>query len=592
MWPALPIRSAGSDFCHGRESISLTRGHARASATSPAFLPKLKELAQVAEGDFRLHWHGAIRPSRVYGVHGHKIDALFIGLDDPRITHTITLPLGTFPHLAVGTIWKDGVFDGHDVLDTKTVEISVPGRDQPRWRPCRLSDVLPEKFYPTHNLATPAGCFLLTTAAGEELIVPYAEILRAWYFFDSQVIPAVLGGAITLPYVLPLKYLPWVPELSGEGDNGSVRIVHKNRLSISSAQCLARLIFDDVARKRTVSISKQIRSRLQDPSIPLPLILPPFYGPASWDVRCYPVENTQSQAPRFMVQQLLGSNDKLPYNRLERLPLNDLRPGSTMADDLQEILRNTTRNIFEDSNDIELTGLGPDNSLQAVSVIGLSFGNSALKVHTVIPAKDEQTHTGKWIKDEDAIIKDASVDPTADPAPGTPSSSQETGSGTDEVELVHTIDIAEIFGEIVCAVASHPSLRGMNWRGDFPFDRRKVVIKHPTEDTARSFIIARVSNGLRNLYLMDAEPINNEKTGRLIAFEIKSGDTLSLSQLNRWLSSFPSRPGCRWTNTESMRMQLAFERMNHQKNNGGAEDHTRSLFRDRVVNRLLGMILD
>ncbi len=531
----------------------------------------------------------------MHGVHGHKIDALFVGLDDPGVTHTITLPLGTFPHLAVGTIWKGGVFDGHDVLETKKVEISVPGRDQPRWRPSRLSDILPEALYPIHDLATPAGCFLLPTAAGEELIVPYAEILRAWYFFDSQVIPAVIGGAITLPYVLPLKYLPWVPELSGEGDDGSVRIVHKNRLSISSAQCLARLIFDDVARQRTVTISQKIKLGLRDPSAPLPLILPPFYGPASWDVRCYQVENTQSRTPRFMVQQLLGSDDKLPYNRLERLPLNDLRPGSTIADDLQEILRNTTRNIFEDSNDIELTGLGPDDSLQGVPLIGLTFGNSALRVPTVIPAKDEQTHTGKWIKDDDANIKDASVDPTASPAPGTPGTpgaSQEATSGTDEVELVHTIDIAEMFGEIVCAVASHPSLRGMNWRGDFPFERRKVVIKHPTEDTARSFIIARVSNGLRNLYLMDAEPINNEKTGRLIAFEIKSGDTLSLGQLNRWLSSFPSRPGCRWTNTESLRMQLAFERMNHQKNNGGAEDHTRTLFRDRVVNRLLGMILD
>lgn len=133
-----------------------------------------------------------VRLDRAIGIrNGHKAQALFTSSDDPSIAHVVTLPLGTFPHLALGTIWSDGVFDGHDVLDTKTVRISVLRQSEKAWIECRLSDVVPEAIYPTHGLGTPADCFLILADSGEELIVPYAEILRAWYFFDSAVIPAV-----------------------------------------------------------------------------------------------------------------------------------------------------------------------------------------------------------------------------------------------------------------------------------------------------------------------------------------------------------------------------------------------------------------
>lgn len=544
----------------------------------------------MGKGDYRLQWHGAIRPSIRYPYHGHKVQARFTSLDDPSVARVVTLPLGTFPHLALGTIWSDGVFDGHDVPDTKTVRITVPRQGEAAWRECRLSDVVPEAIYPTHGLGSPADCFLIPTDSGEELIVPYAEILRAWYFFDSAVIPAVISGAITRPPVMPHKFLPWVPELSAKLGNRTVRIVHKNRLSVSSAKCLARLLFDDVARARTVAISQRIRVRIKDPAVHLPAALPPFYGSAVWSVRCYQVENVQGAAKRYMVQQLLSSDDAVPYDRLERLPLIDLRPGSTRADELEPIIRKITRNIFDDDGVTELSGNGPDDSLDEITLVGLGFRNSALQVPTVMPEKGEQTHTGKPIDGGDVHVNDGSVDPTADPDPGKPSTTVDQEQKAAEEVEVHKVDIAAAFQKIVETVAAHPRLAGQRWIGDFPFDTTKVKIRNEEQEKERSFVIARVTNELRNIYLMDAEPYGGEKLGRLIAFEVKSGIPLAEAHLQEWLGSFPSKPGCRWTNSESIKMQLNFTRMNHQPPGEGSEEKTFDNFTARVVERLLEII--
>lgn len=568
----------------------MSQGSGRLKVRSAASLPKLKELAQLGKGDYRLHWHGAIRPSDRYPYRGHKAQALFTSLDHPSIAHVVTLPLGTFPHLALGTIWSDGVFNGHDVLDTKTFRISVPRKSEKAWRDCRLSDVVPEAIYPTHGLGSPAGCFLVPTDSGEELIVPYAEILRAWYFFDSAVMPAIISGAITLPRAIPHKFLPWVPELSARRGSGTVRIVHKNRLSVSSAKCLARLLFDDVARARTVAISQRIRARIKDPAVHLPDALPPFYGPAAWSVRCYQVENVEGSAKRYMVQQLLSSDDPVPYDRLERLPLVDLRPGSKRADELEPIIRKITRNIFEDDGVTELSGSGPDDSLDEVTLVGLGFRNSALQVPTVMPEKGEQTHTGKPVDGGDVHVSGGSVDPTADPEPGKPPTTVDQEQKAAEEQEVHEVDIAAAFQTIVKTVAAHPALAGQGWRGDFPFDDAKVRIRNEEQEKDRSFVIARVTNDLRFIYLMDAEPYGGEKLGRLVAFEVKSGIPLSESHLQEWLGSFPTKPGCRWTNSASGRMGLNFKRMNHQPPGEGSEEKTFENFTARVVERILEII--
>lgn len=568
----------------------LSRVSSRSKVRSAASLPKLKELAQLGKGDYRLHWHGAFRPSIRYPYHGHKAEALFTSLDDPSVARVVTLPLGTFPHLALGTVWSDGVYDGHDVLDTKTVRIAVPRQKETAWRDCRLSDVMPEAIYPSHGLANPAGCFLIPTDGGEELIVPYAEILRAWYFFDSAVIPAIISGAITRPSVMPHKFLPWVPELSARVGSGAVRIVHKNRLSVSSAKCLARLLFDDVARRRTVDISQSIRVRIKDPAVHLPAALPPFYGPAVWIVRCYQVENVEGTAKRYMVQQLLSSDDPVPYDRLERLSLADLRPGSKRADELEPIIRRITRNIFEDDGVTELSGNGPDDSLDKITLAGLGFRNSALQVPTVLPEKGEQTHTGVPIDGGDARVNDGSVDPTAESTPGTPPTTVDQEPKAAEAPEIHNVDIAAAFKKIVETVAAHPDLAHQGWRGDFPFEKPKVKVRNEEQEKDRSFVIARVTNDLRNIYLMDAEPHSGEKLGRLIAFEVKSGVPLSESHLQEWLGSFPSKPGCRWTNSASGSMQLNFIRMNHQPPAEGSEAKTFENFTARVVERILEII--
>ncbi|WP_269792373.1 hypothetical protein [Stenotrophomonas sp. Iso1] len=571
----------------------MAKALARTSATSSIKAPKLMELAAIGPGEYRLSWHGAISSGRLEFPLNFQIEVQFANTADPKNVHNLTLPLGVFPHLAVGTLWTDGIYSGHQSHEVAPFEVTVQSGKKLRWIPYRLSDLVPDYLSSEHGLAGSAYCFLVRTTEGDELVVPVAEILRAWYFFDSNVIPAVMAGAITNPHVLSHRHLPWIFQASCLLPGGGARIVHKNRLTASSAKCLARLLFDDVARTRTKEISHAIRGQLGTTSlaIPLPAVMPPFYGPAKWMVRCQQVSSLGSAHPRFLVHQLLASDDNVPYEPLQRCTETDLRTGETISEELKTIYQKVTENIFNDDS-IELYGGGIDETLNSVQVSGLAFGNSALKVRTVIPPKDIQTHKGAWIDDGNVRVDQAGVDPTAPDQAGVPPASQ-TNTADDEViapeKIVHEIEIGPLFAEVLAQVCAHPELRGQGWQDDFPFGQCTININHFKSDTPRGFIIGRLTNGIRSIYLLDAETFRSEAF-RLVAFEMKNGATLSEYRLRTWLGGFPSSPGCRWSNSESDSMGIAFERMNHQGPSDTPE-RTRELFKFRLVNRLLDMIM-
>lgn len=570
----------------------MAEGSTRASATTPTFKPRLSELANTGPGRYRLHWHGGISAGKLQFPLNYKIDAQFVSLDDPAKVETLTLSLGTFPHLALGTIWENGVFEGHVDHEIRFVEVDFSTDAGSRLRAQRLDELLPSGSYPLHGLANPGWCRLIPTTDGSELIVPSAEILRAWYFFDSNVIPAVIGGAIKNPSVLSHRHLPWIPELTCELLPSGARIVHKNRLSIPSAQCLARLLFDSTARDTAAYISQWIRGKQSKPSIPLPPALPPFSGRANWTVRCQRIASADGEKPRYLILQLLSSDDALPYDRLERLNQTDLRAGTKIAEDLKKIYRNFTRNIFDDHDAISLWGEGIDDSLQGVSIIGLAFDNSATRVKTFVPAKEEQTHKGVWVEDDPVDVSKAGVDPTAEHEEGVPPGSQTNSARSDDEEdkREHDLEIAPFFEEVIKAVASHDELIDEEWAGDFPFDTRQVQITHPVKALTRSFIVARLSNGRRHIYLLDAEPFNSESF-RVIAAETKNGAEISKLDLTQWLGTFPHRPGCPWTCAESQRIGLAIERMKHQQHRKGmTAEQTKEKFKIRLVKKLLEII--
>lgn len=86
---------------------------ARASAKVATFKPRLSELRAIGRGRYRLHWHGGISPGKLQFPLNYKVDVQFVGVDDPTHVKTVTVTLGAFPHLAIGTVWRDGIYDGH-----------------------------------------------------------------------------------------------------------------------------------------------------------------------------------------------------------------------------------------------------------------------------------------------------------------------------------------------------------------------------------------------------------------------------------------------------------------------------------------------
>ena len=510
-------------------------------------------------------------------------------MDNPREAKTVALPLGAFPHLAPGSIWVDGVFEGVASHQLLTVQVEFPETLPNDMRAKSLHDLAPD--YPLHDLPHPSWCRLVTTSDGIELVVPSSELIRAWYFFDSLVIPAVIAGAITNPRVLSHRHLPWIPELSYAGPDGTARIVHKNRLSIPSAQCLSRLLFDSKASEGAKFISKWMRTRLEQSSIPLPPALPPIRGSATWDVRCVPTYSPNSGRPRYLVTQLLGSDESLPYDRLERLNQTDLRPGTSIRDELEPIIRSIRRNIFEDPCVLDIYGDGVDDSLLGVEFVSLAFANSAVKVKTFVPAKGEQTHRGIWTEDGTAEVDKASVDPTAEHEDAVPPSSQSNVPSYEKpLTQEHEIKIAPLFEDVLNEICQHPALSSENWTTCFPFGARTVKIHNSSRNSSRSFVVASISNGLRHIYLLDAEP-NKSESFRVVAVERRFGGAVPEFRLRQWLANFPYRPGCPWQCEESTRLRLIFKYMKHpglRSTPENMEAKFRELIRKRVLELVLG----
>lgn len=504
---------------------------------STAHKPTLTALA-AHKGTWHLRWLGSItaleHPLR------YTVDAQFASARQPSRTMVLPIPLGAFPHLALSSVWVDGRLEGVADHAQRTVHFEF-GEQGESIRAQSLFDLASRKSYSIFGLKLPAWCRLLTAVDGTQWVLPHSEVLRAWYFFDSQVIPAVVAGAIVNPALLSPRHLPWVPELT-YWQGSTPQITHKNRLCIPSAQCLARLLFDPLAKGGANRVAHWIRKGLTKEAITLPPAPLPFAGSVRWTVRYLPITAPDTDQPRYLITQLLESNDTVAYPALQRLTETDLRPGQTLAEDLQTRIRDITRNVFDDAEAAVLTDEGLDEGLLGANLSALAFANSAVNVPTLVPTKDVQTERVIWKEVAQAQVSQVSVDPTADHQDDVPMATHANAPAPERVlQVVHELDIMAVFTLALTAVCQHPDLAGQGWRWDLPFGGRFTTAYHGGRKRGH-FRLARLLNEERHLYLIEHE----REGGRgypVAAVELQSRNPITPAFLQQWLRPFPYQGG-------------------------------------------------
>lgn len=525
----------------------------------------------------------------------YLVDAQFVeaGSRSPSVI-TVSLPLGCLPYLTATTLWKDGALAGFHSNESGEFHVDMESFDPKHHRARTPYDLLPPWIYPLHRMSGPSWCRVYPTRQGIELIVPNWEIIRNWYLFDSRIIPSVLAGAITRPDTVSARYVPWQPEDTRLLPPDGAQIVHADRLSRDVALCLARLILDPAGREGAEYLHQSIKGNSQRPLIQLPPVKPPFRCLSRWDVDYMPIPAHGSEPERLLVTCLRGTQESLPYKWIQVSSSTDFRQGPHSNSELPRVHRNTTRIILPEEDALDLYGDGHDGSLESAPAIGLFFGNSALNVEIKPPPdKTEQHYRGGHDNKSPVPIQGASVDDTALTQPGVaPLASSNVARADDHQRTrAHVLEIAPLFAEVMAEVAAHPEI-GADWKGDFPFGTGTVRMHNSKRGTKRGFVVARLTNELRHIYLLDAETLTESESFRLILTERRHGGTLSEQHVQQWLGAFPHRPGCPWECETSLRLGLALERVKHQPHLlNQAPERTRAQFKSRLTEKVLSLIL-
>jgi len=221
-------------------------------------------------------------------------------------------------------------------IASRTFSVMQP--NQPIWHePSRQPDPSRLHFGDSYPLFidNPASPVLeVPTAAGETLLVPASEILRAHYFSVHRAIPSILARLPALGGLSSPALEAWHPEGTFWIDEATGHAqIHRNRfISDYQATCLAQLLFSREGLAGLDSIghwAQQIQVGAMaagDVSrrIPLPRVLLP-YPRAKWRAVVRPLRPEPSGSPRYLVLQIQEIRVREPFETLTILADDDPR---------------------------------------------------------------------------------------------------------------------------------------------------------------------------------------------------------------------------------------------------------------------------
>ena len=572
------------------------RGRGRSIKVSQTARPRLAPLAKLGKERFRLVWLGEIhRPVGATSPTGHAIIARFVN-ESQQIN--VSLPLPTLPLLALGSVWKEGLFIGYWPSKTATVTVDMSALTDAQRVAYDPYEIVARSAYPL-SMGRRSSCRLLPTVDGGEIIVPFSELLRTSYFFDARIIePLLAGGFANSPLASSLR-LPWLPEGTRRLSDDEVMLTHRQGVGEAVARRLSRLLFDNVAQQSIARLSVAYRQQSHHSAFLLPFVEPAFEARAQWHVRYVDIPSYGKHPARRLVLTILGQEQELPYKRLILFPDIDSRQGSNSDDpNLKPVAPRTSSVVIPDDGSLALYGGAAEPGLDSVPVAGLAFHDNVLEVPVVRPPKTWQAYRSEGgPRDPSVSVSGVGIDPTAQSTPGLAGqrdAEPEPGSivGGPAPTPIALVDVRPVFDDLIKLL--EPRLPG--WRVEYfetPNAAPGVIrVQHFRSKVFRPFLILHIYHELRHVYVLKAGPLADHERYRLLICEQLSGAAMPRPALGQWLSRFPYHEGNQWIDSSSRhRLLLRHDALVHQRRESGKDPAAiHRAFVDRIAERVTGFV--
>lgn len=507
-------------------------------------------------GRVRLNWIGAIWPSgRSDG--GYEIEVQLVPLTGvERAPVYIRTALGALPFLVAGSEWESGRFvcwAPHDV-DTVDVNVGHFGSEARAVSPFKLLD--PSDYF-LHRMPSPCYGRVLRVTSGPDLVVPTWEILRSWYLFHPRVVSAFVGGGLRFPDSVAASLLPWRPERTRWPAGGIPRLVRRKFVADNVAMRLARFLFDPVAAECAYYIYRSLHGGSPTrggQSWHVPPVLPPYEGVGRWKIWYRDLASTKERPARRLVLRICAADIPLPYEDIEIISEADNSQGPNRDDPNLPLTWTGAQplNMLADDGTVELVSDGADSALAGMDLDRFDFLDNAVHgVRMHRPTKLLQTHRHGGGAADLVTVTKVSVDPTAVSQAG------QAAQGSDGIELtadpvrlpstVSVITMQHVFKAVIDAVNGPGSRLPNGWIASFYIEGGTCFsVRNPKRDERRRFLAARISDGNRHLYMIEAERLRSSDKFSILICEERHGLALSDSMLSRWLRGFPFNHGSHW----------------------------------------------
>lgn len=523
------------------------------------YRPHLEKLG----GLWRLLWIGGLRPAPENPTGYHvQLHFAWAGSGE-KAPITRWTSFGTLPLLRLQSLWEHGTLREHAPWDLRRFQVEGHGRvGVAPWTPGDpASDLLSREDYRFQKLRDLAPCGVFNAADGEQLIVPAWEVLRAWYLFDPNVMPAVLAGGIRHVGSLSRAVQPWLEGTAYLAD-GTPQYVRPRWMSDHQAARMARLVFDDRAHDQAYDIHRQlmvaknssIRAADGLPMLPMPAILPPYTGFAEWTVDCRQISPAPNGARRWLVMSLEGAKVPASFSRLQLVRGADARTGANRDElEVSSYVRHGKAPIDPGSDPaVRLLGAAPDPKVAPVPLAGFGFDDGMFET-LVLDVKDkpEQAARSLQVASDPVVIAGGAVDPAA--STGRKVARLEI---QDDARRLSPEDLLQrtvtAFHAVVASARHQPQPATWNAR----------LVRKGTGDTyhvvargwRRHFAILEVEVQGRYAYAIDAQRLSGrskEEFAILLCRQV-DGYPLMSNMWDAWFKHFPAARGNAWTGSGIM----------------------------------------
>ncbi|WP_152640407.1 hypothetical protein [Xanthomonas sp. MUS 060] len=374
---------------------------------------------------------------------------------------------------------------------------------------------------------------MFDTVEGVELIVPGWQILHAWYLFDAQVIPYVLGGMLDVSHNYGIE-MPWLPGTQCHA--GHVTYHAPPSLSEYNAKAISRLLFDPVANRS----AKMIHQKLMASRTRLPLIWPPHSVPARWTFRTRPLTPREGRE-RWLLLHLHAADVPLPFNVFE---LVKELPSQKEVTDVKPVIARTGAPLARDGQSLRLVGTRTGaRRVTPSSFPALGFSDYAVETVEVtrrFVSKDPERATGiSIVLPNPELELEAASTTTLGSEDKTVLAVRPRSSEKDAEESATLFQRSRsAFQAVIDYVTEQQNPQGYPWGGRFIHSGAEDFFFQESP-WKRNFLILEFQIADRYTYLLDVCRKPDDEEFTLAMIRRNGAVALSLEHFHVWLRGFP-----------------------------------------------------